>query len=439
VGVLDLRLGYEKNRFPITKFGNDKNVMKIEVLTTGDELMSGLTQDGNFQWAGENLTSLGFDVAYHTTVGDDLLILKSAFNTAKSRADAVIVTGGLGPTPDDLTIEAASDFFNVGLELNQASLDMMAERFRKINREVSETNMKQVYLPQGCKVLLNKWGTAPGFSYEIENTIFFFLPGVPKEFRAMMEEYIIPELKKRNPQMKKSCMRLVKTFGLPESEVAQKLEGVEREHVKLGYRAHSREIHLRVSTFADSSSEAQLLMDEFLIDIHALLGQYVFTTEGKMLEEVVGELLKQNNMTLATAESCTGGLLSHRITNIPGSTSYFLEGVVSYSNEAKVNILGVPMELIEAHGAVSAPVVEAMAKGVRHLSGSDLGIGISGVAGPGGGTIEKPVGTVYIGLDSKTKGTLSRKFQFHGTREEIKLVSVLKALDMIRQSLLNNV
>lgn len=414
-------------------------IVKIEVLTTGDELMSGLTQDGNFQWAGEMLTALGFDVAYHTTVGDDLLILKSAFNTAKNRDDAVIVTGGLGPTPDDLTIEAASDFFNVGLELNELSLDMMKERFRKIGREVSETNMKQVYLPEGSTVLLNKWGTAPGFSYEIENTIFFFLPGVPKEFRAMMEEYIIPELKKRNPQMKKSCMRLVKTFGLPESEVAQKLEGVEREHVKLGYRAHSREIHLRVSTFADSSSEAQLLMDEFLTDIHALLGQYVFTTEGKMLEEVVGELLKQNNMTLATAESCTGGLLSHRITNIPGSSSYFLEGVVSYSNEAKVKILGVPMELIETHGAVSAPVVEAMAKGVRHISGSDLGIGISGVAGPGGGTIEKPVGTVYIGLDSKTKGTLSRKFQFHGTREEIKLVSVLKALDMIRQSLLNNI
>ncbi len=413
--------------------------MKIEVLTTGDELMSGLTQDGNFQWAGEMLTALGFDVAYNTTVGDDLLILKSAFNTAKNRADAVIVTGGLGPTPDDLTIEAASDFFNVGLELNQASLDMMAERFRKINREVSETNMKQVYLPEGSTVLLNKWGTAPGFSYEIENTIFFFLPGVPKEFRAMMEEYIIPELKKRNPQMKKSCMRLVKTFGLPESEVAQKLEGVEREHVKLGYRAHFREIHLRVSSFGDTELEAQNLMDDFLEDINARLGNYVFTTEGKMLEEVVGELLKQKNMTLATAESCTGGLLSHRITNIPGSSSYFLEGVVSYSNEAKVKILGVPMELIEIHGAVSAPVVEAMAKGVRHISGSDLGIGISGVAGPGGGTLEKPVGTVYIGLDSKTKGTLSRKFQFHGTREEIKLISVLKTLDMIRQSLLNNI
>lgn len=413
--------------------------MKIEILTTGDELMSGLTQDGNFQWAGETLAWLGFDVAYHTTVGDNKEILKSVFNTAKNRADAVIVTGGLGPTPDDLTIEAVSNFLNVGVELSEPALEMMTERFRKIGRKVSDTNMKQVYLPEGSKVLLNKWGTAPGFSYEVENTVFFFLPGVPKEFRAMMEEYVIPELKNKNPHMKKSCQRLVKTFGLPESEVAQKLYGIERAHVKLGYRAHFREIHLRVSSSGDSFAEADALMDEFLKEIHARLGKYVFTTEGEMLEEVVGNLLTLNNMTLATAESCTGGLLSHRITNVPGSSTYFLEGVIPYSNEAKSQILGVSMELIESHGAVSAPVVEAMAKGVRSISDSDMGIGISGIAGPGGGTPEKPVGTVFIGLDSGTKGAISREFHFHGTREEIKLVTVLNALDMIRQSLLNNV
>ena len=413
--------------------------MKIEILTTGDELMSGLTRDGNFQWAGEMLTALGFDVAYHTTVGDDMITLKSVFNTAKNRADAVIVTGGLGPTPDDLTIEAVSNFLDVGVELNQPALDMMTERFRKIGRTISETNMKQVYLPKGSTVLLNKWGTAPGFSYEVEDTVFFFLPGVPKEFRAMMAEYVLPELKKRNPQMKKSCMRLVKTFGLPESEVAQKLEGVEREGVKLGYRAHFREIHLRVSSFGDTTSEAQKLMDEFLDEISSKLGRHIFTTTGEMLEGVVCNMLKERNITLSTAESCTGGLLSHRITNIPGSSEYFLEGVISYSNEAKSKILGVPMALIDSYGAVSAQVVEVMAKGVKELAGSDIGIGISGIAGPGGGTPEKPVGTVYIGLYSETKGALSHKFHFHGTREEIKLVTVLNALDMIRQTLLNNV
>jgi len=413
--------------------------MKIEILTTGDELMSGLTRDGNFQWAGEMLTALGFDVAYHTTVGDDMITLKSVFNTAKNRADAVIVTGGLGPTPDDLTIEAVSNFLDVGVELNQPALDMMTERFRKIGRTISETNMKQVYLPKGSTVLLNKWGTAPGFSYEVEDTVFFFLPGVPKEFRAMMAEYVLPELKKRNPQMKKSCMRLVKTFGLPESEVAQKLEGVEREGVKLGYRAHFREIHLRVSSFGDTTSEAQKLMDEFLDEISSKLGHHIFTTTGEMLEGVVCNMLKERNITLSTAESCTGGLLSHRITNIPGSSEYFLEGVISYSNEAKSKILGVPMALIDSYGAVSAQVVEVMAKGVKELAGSDIGIGISGIAGPGGGTPEKPVGTVYIGWYSETKGAISHKFHFHGTREEIKLVTVLNALDMIRQTLLNNV
>jgi len=413
--------------------------MKIEILTTGDELMSGLTRDGNFQWAGEMLTALGFDVIYHTTVGDDRETLLSVFNTAKNRADAVIVTGGLGPTPDDLTIEIAAQFFDTRLELNQEAMDMMAERFRKINRMVSETNMKQVYLPQGANVLLNKWGTAPGFSSEVESTVFFFLPGVPKEFRAMMEEYVIPELRRRNPGMKKSCMRLVKTFGLPESEVAQKLEGVEREGVKLGYRAHFREIHLRVSSFGDTEFEAQRLMDEFLQELYRRLGNLIFTTTGEMLEEVVGNLLKQKNLTLATAESCTGGFLSHRITNMAGSSSYFMEGVISYSNEAKAEILGVPLELIDSHGAVSGPVVRAMAEGVKKLAGSDFGIGISGIAGPSGGTPEKPVGTVFIGLETDSKEMIVSEFHFHGTREEIKLVTVLNALDMIRKSLLNNV
>ncbi len=413
--------------------------MRIEILTTGDELMSGLTKDRNFQWAGEMLTALGFDVAFHTTVGDDRKILNSVFNTAKNRADAVIVTGGLGPTPDDLTIEVAAKFFDVGLEICQPALDMMTERFNKIGRTLSETNMKQVYLPQGAIALLNKWGTAPGFSSEIESTVFFFLPGVPKEFRAMMEEYVIPELKLRHPEMKKSCMRLVKTFGLPESEVAQRLEGIEREGIKLGYRAHFREIHLRVSSFGDTELEAQALMDEFLVEIHSRLDNYIFTTTGEMIEEVVGNLLIQKKLTLSTAESCTGGLLSHRITNVAGSSSYFLEGVVSYSNQAKVDILGVPLELIEIHGAVSDPVVKAMANGVKKLSGSDFGIGISGIAGPGGGTDEKPVGTVFIGLQTEKKEIIVNEFHFRGTREEIKLVTVLNALDMIRKSLLNNV
>ncbi len=413
--------------------------MKIEILTTGDELMSGLTRDGNFQWAAGTLTGLGFNVTYHTTVGDDKEVLLAAFTAAKQRADAVIVTGGLGPTPDDLTIEVASEFLNVGVELNQQSLDMMTERFNRSGRKVSETNMKQVYLPKGSRVLLNKWGTAPGFSSETEGTVFFFLPGVPKEFRAMMDEYVIPELHERNPDMKSSCMRLVKTFGLPESEVAQKLQGIERDGVRLGFRAHFREIHLRVSSFAETAADAETLMDEFLEDIRSRLGHYVFTTTGEMLEEVVGNMLRDNGLTLATAESCTGGLLSHRITNIPGSSEYFLEGVTSYSNEAKHNILGVPMELLEAHGAVSTPVVEAMARGVKKISGSDIGIAISGIAGPGGGTAEKPVGTVFIGLDSSLSGMMSLEFHFRGTREEIKLITVLNALDLIRQNLLNNV
>jgi len=413
--------------------------MKIELITTGDELMSGLTRDGNFEWAGDVLTSLGMRIAYHTTVGDDRAALAEALGTANTRAEAVIVTGGLGPTDDDLTAEVAGRYFKVPLVLNESALEQMEKILTERGRGVSETNKKQAYLPVDSTVLQNHCGTAPGFGIESGGTVFFFLPGVPKEFQAMMREYVIPELDWRDGDRRKTCSKLVKTFGLPESEVAAKLKGIEREGAKVGYRSTSREIHLRLTTFAQTETQAQEQMSELLADIHSRIGSYVSTTEGHTMEEVVGKLLKEQGMTLSAAESCTGGLLSHRITNVPGSSEYFLEGVVAYSNEAKTRILGVPEVLIENHGAVSAPVAEAMAKGVRELAGSDIGASISGIAGPGGGSAEKPVGTVFIGIDSGITGTISKRFLFHGSREEIKLVTTLNALEIIRQILVNNV
>ena len=410
--------------------------MKIEIITTGDELMSGLTVDSNFSRAADVLTSLGFNVAYHTTVGDVMGHIAEAFKIARQRVDAVIVSGGLGPTTDDLTAEVAAEYFGSPLEFNEPAYRMLEGWLRKRGREVNESNKKQVYLPACSRVLENKWGTAPGFSVESDGTVFFFLPGVPGEFHAMLNEYVVPDLEKRCRGLKKRAMRLVKTFGLPESEVAERLEGIEREGVVLGYRSHRREIHLRVCAFADTESEARTLTEEFIEEIKNRIGEYVFTTEGELLEEVVGKVLSEKAMTLATAESCTGGLLASRITDVPGSSAYFLQGVVTYSNEAKERLLGVPATLLESHGAVSAPVVEAMARGVREQSGSDIGISISGIAGPGGGTAEKPVGTVYIGLDARNADTTSVKFQFSGNREEIKYVSSETALDMIMKFLI---
>jgi nicotinamide-nucleotide amidase len=413
--------------------------VRIEIITTGDELMSGLTQDGNFSWAGDALASLGLAAEFHTTVGDEREKISSALGIAAGRADAVIVSGGLGPTPDDLTAEVAASFFGSPLELNEEALHSIEERMRQRGRVLTDMNRKQAYLPRASKVLLNRWGTAPGFMMDKDGTVFYFLPGVPKEFRGMMKEYVLPDLERMAGARKSVRSKLIKTFGLPESEVAIRLQGIEREEIRLGYRAHFPEVHLRVTAFGDTDGEAGALMEGFVGDVKSKLGSYVFSTEGETMEEVVGILLRQHGMTLATAESCTGGLISNRITNVPGSSDYFLEGVVSYSNEAKQKILGVPKDMLDAQGAVSAPVVEAMARGVRRLAGADIGIGVSGIAGPGGGTPEKPVGTVFIGIDSEKGGTRSEKFLFYGTREEIKLITSSHALRLVMQIFLNNV
>jgi nicotinamide-nucleotide amidase len=316
---------------------------------------------------------------------------------------------------------------------------MMARRFDERGHEFLEINRKQAYIPRGSTILKNFWGTAPGFQYESGGAIFFFLPGIPKEFKAMVEEYVLAELEHRAPRRKKYKSRLVRTFGLRESEVADRLQGIEREGAKVGFRAHFPEIHLRISAQGDTEDQAGRILSGLLGEILSRLGEYVFSTDGEMLEEIVGKLLSQRRIGLALAESCTGGLVAHRITNVPGSSSYFERGIVSYSNESKTDILGVPRELIESLGAVSGPVVEAMAEGARRLANTDLSIAISGIAGPDGGTAEKPVGTVFIGLSHRFRGTTHRRFQFKGTREEIKLITSTAALDWIRKFVVNDV
>jgi nicotinamide-nucleotide amidase len=403
--------------------------MKIEIITTGNELMCGLTPDSNFRWVAERFSSMGFDLKFHTTVGDD----------AEDRAQAIIVSGGLGPTPDDLSAGAASIYFGVGLELNHLALEMLEQNFRERGRQLSEINKKQAYLPHGSKVLKNFWGTAPGFQYERSGSVFFFLPGVPKEFRSMIDEYVIPELNGRSIDRPNVRTMLIKTFGLREAEVSEKLQGIGKDGIYIGYRSHFPEIHLRISAQAARDEVARDLLDWIEREVSKRIGDYVFSTKGKELEQVVGEILKQKRLTLAIAESCTGGLLAHRITNVPGSSEYFERGVVSYSNESKVDVLGVDKILIESKGAVSAEVVQSMAEGVRKLANTDFGVGISGIAGPTGGSSEKPVGTVFIGISCKNKGTFCRRYQFRGTREEIKIITSEAALDLIRKFISNGV
>ncbi len=414
-------------------------LMKIEIITTGSELMSGLTLDTNFRWAAEQLSAMGFNPKFHTTVGDDEEDLIRAFRTAEDRAQAVIVSGGLGPTSDDLSAAVASVYFGVELELNRLAFELLEQNFRERGRQLSEINRKQAYLPCGSKVLQNFWGTAPGFQYERPGTVFFFLPGVPKEFRSMVDEYVIPELGRRGVDRPSIKTILIRTFGLRESEVAEKLQGVQKDGIYIGYRSHFPEIHLRISAQADTDEVVQELLNWIEREVSKRIGDYVFSMKGEELEQVVGKILKQKKLTLAVAESCTGGLLAHRITNVSGSSEYFEGGVVSYSNKCKVDVLGVDSRLIESKGAVSAEVVESMAEGVRKLADTDLGVAISGIAGPGGGSAEKPVGTVFIGISCKKRGAFSRRYQFRGTRDEIKIISTGAALDSIRKIIANGV
>ncbi|MCH8029255.1 MAG: competence/damage-inducible protein A [Candidatus Dadabacteria bacterium] len=413
--------------------------MKIGIVTTGGEIMNGLTQDTNFSWAAERLASLSFEVCYHVSVGDNRDDILFALRSAAKLSEAVIVSGGLGPTTDDITAQSAADYFGVPLELNAEAHDGLKRRFAQRGREFKEIHKKQAYFPTGSQVLPNDWGTAPGFSHKKDFTVYFFLPGVPREFQPMVEEYVVPELRRRRGGRERFVTRLVKVTGLMESEVAQMLGGMEREGVYLGYRAHFPEVHLRVTARGGTGEEANKLASEFTSEIRSRLGRSVFTTEEKSLEEVVGELLLKDGLTISVAESCTGGLVASRITDVPGSSRYFERGVVTYSNEAKTELLAVPRELLNRYGAVSAPVVQRMAQGVRELSGTDIGVGITGIAGPGGGTPGKPVGTVFIGISHGAKGTESTQFSFSGTRAQIKMASSQTVLDLIRIFLLNDV
>lgn len=413
--------------------------MSIEIISTGNEIMAGLTLDTNFNWAASLLTSKGIAVGYHTSVSDNKDDLISSFEIASRRAKAVIVTGGLGPTEDDLSAIAASKFISSELVFNKKVHDSICEKLRSRGREPNENHRKQAMFPDAAKTIENKVGTAWGFKFKFNGCSFYFLPGVPREFKPMFMEKVLPELDKLLDKDKAISSRVLKTFGLGESEVARRLSQIKLQGVDLGFRLKFPEVHLRLVTSGNSESKVEKKFNSSIDLISGELGEYLFSTDEKTIEEVTAELLLKKKITIATAESCTGGLLASRLTDIPGSSAYFLSGVVTYSNESKVKMLGVSKKDLENYGAVSSHVVKQMAEGVRKLSSSDIGIGISGIAGPGGGTAEKPVGTVYIGFNYKDKAVFSKKYSFQGTRDEIKTVSVSTAIDLVRKFCLDDV
>lgn len=400
---------------------------RFDVVSQGEELVSGATVDTNAGWIARDMKDRGFEPGRFTVVGDVREHIRDALREAAGRAAVVICTGGLGPTTDDLTAEAAAEAFGTTLALDEEALGQVEARYRSRNRVMPPANRKQAILPVGSGLLENRWGTAPGFRMEHGGSVLYFLPGVPSEMKAMYAHHVAPELEARFslPPRRTVILRCV---GLPESEAQGRMDGFERPGVIVGYRAHLPEIHVKLHL--DPEVDAAPLIAE----ARQRLGRAVFTVDGGPLAQVVGERLAARGETLVAAESCTGGRVASMVTAIPGSSAWFLGGAVVYANDEKVRQCGVAPASLEAHGAVSEPVAREMAEGIRARSGATWAIAVTGVAGPGGGTTEKPVGTVHVAV-AGPEGTRHRLLHLPFDRERVQSMSAALALDQLRRLL----
>ena len=413
--------------------------MKVEILTTGNEIISGAVIDRNSAHIAAKLEEAGFSVMRHTCVGDNIEDLVLVLQEIGSRSDAALVTGGLGPTPDDLTAQAVATSAGVDLVLDQTALRGVENYFKTRNRTMPDSNKKQAMLPRGAKIILNPVGTAPGFMLKIDRCLFFFLPGVPFEMQRMLSDTVLARLEKlRGDVCEYSMTRTISTFGLAESATAERLTGISGmfPEINFGFRAKFPEIQIKLYGKGKNKEALHQYMDKAAAAIIEEMGDKVFSEDESSMEAVVGRLLLKENATIAVAESCTGGLISHLLTNVPGSSNYFLFSGVTYSNEAKQKVLGVSSEILEHYGAVHENTAKEMAAGVRQIAESDYGLAISGIAGPNGGTDEKPVGTVCIGVATRRSTQGFRFFFPFNSRGRNKKIFAMKALDILRRELL---
>lgn len=407
--------------------------MNAELIAVGTEILLGDIVNTDAQLISQGLSELGINVFYQTVVGDNPARLRHVVETARDRADIIITTGGLGPTLDDLTKETLAAVFGKKLALHQPSLDRIKDFFQTIGREMTPNNEKQAWLPEGCTVFVNEWGTAPGCAFEAYGKHVLMLPGPPRECNPMWKECAMPYLY----QLAGGCIvsRNIRVFGLGESNMETILHDMmaESKNPTIAPYAKTSECFARVTAKADTPEECETLLEPVVEKICGLLGEDVYGVDVDSLEQVVGDGLRQRGLTLAVAESCTGGLLSKRITDIPGCSDYYLGGVCSYANSVKMNVLGVKKETLDTVGAVSPEVAEQMAEGVARALGADVGVGTTGIAGPGGGTDDKPVGLVYISVWYKGQH-FTRKMQSMNGRDRIRMQAASTALDLIRRN-----
>lgn len=407
--------------------------MDAEIIAVGSELLTPFRQDTNSLYLTGKLNGLGIEVRFKTVVGDDRERLAATLRAALSRSELVILTGGLGPTEDDLSREVAAGVLGRPLREVEEIRRRIQERLARLGRTMSANNLRQAMVPEGADWLRNDRGTAPGLWMEQDGAIVVLLPGPPGELEAMFEASCLPRLEPRSGGQRLRT-RVYKVVGLPESEVDHRIAPLYKPYqnpvTTILSTLGTIEVHLRAHGSGDQQAEA--LLSELGDKIEFALGDHIFSSRGETLEEVVGMYLVMKQKTVAVAESCTGGLVAERLTRVPGSSGFFLGGVVCYSNEVKTRFVGVPAEMIAAHGAVSKPVAQALAEGIRRRTGSSLGLGITGIAGPSGGTPEKPVGLVFIAL-ADDRSTEVRQFRFPGERERVRMWSSVAALEMTRR------
>lgn len=412
--------------------------MKAKIITIGDEILIGQITDTNSAWMAEEITSMGFQVAEMVTVSDEAAHITQAVHEALTTCDLVLITGGLGPTKDDLTKDVLASYFNSEMVFNQEVFEDIERLFRSKGRTLSDLNRSQAEVPAACEAVRNSRGTAPGMWFDRNGKVLVSMPGVPYEMKGMMEDVVMPKLRNRF-QLPHIYHRTILTQGIPESLLAHKLtewEDALPESIKLAYLPSAGLVRLRLSATGSNLSELEKRIDDRVQTLRVILGDAIFGEDKTTLEETVGELLKQRGETVFTAESCTGGNIAQLFTSHAGSSAFFIGGIVAYSNAQKELFLKVDPQIIQLHGAVSIPTVEAMVLGAKQQSGSHWAIATSGIAGPDGGTPDKPVGTVCIAI-AGPDGITSEQFLFGALRSYNIRISSLTALQMLRKRILN--